>query len=217
MPRYVPYQAQTYSADEMNDLLCRLKGNELEDMVYLSAVYGMRHSKVCGLRWEDVDFKNGIIYVRHKVLEAHLDGTHELVKTNSLKTEASRRAYEMNDKIKTMLLRRKQWIQDNQNLWGNCYEHQYEEYVFVFADGSLMTPDQVSDRFRRFIANHKLKKIRFHDLRHSCATMLLREGFTLQEIQSYLGHATYQTTLRYAHLDSTRTATAAKRMDDILG
>lgn len=56
MPKYTPYQATTYTADEVNALLEKLQGNELEDNVYLASVYGLRRSEVCGLRWEDIDF-----------------------------------------------------------------------------------------------------------------------------------------------------------------
>lgn len=72
-------------------------------------------------------------------------------------------------------------------------------------------------RFRSFIEQHGFKKIHFHDLRHSCATLLLHEGYTLQEIQVYLGHATFQTTLRYAHLDATSKISAANCMESLLG
>ena len=81
----------------------------------------------------------------------------------------------------------------------------------------LLTPERVSDRFRGFIERHGFKKIRFHDLRHSCATLLLHEGYTLQEIQAYLGHATFQTTLRYAHLDATSKIAASNCMEHLLG
>lgn len=72
-------------------------------------------------------------------------------------------------------------------------------------------------RFRGFIERHGFKKIRFHDLRHSCATLLLHEGYTLQEIQVYLGHATFQTTLRYAHLDAASKIAASNCMEHLLG
>lgn len=66
------------------------------------------------------------------------------------------------------------------------------------------------------IEQHGFKKIRFHDLRHSYATLLLHEGYTLQEIQVYLGHATFQTTLRYAYLDATSKISAANCMEAYL-
>lgn len=74
--------------------------------------------------------------------------------------------------------------------------------MFVDANGKLLSPEYVSDHFRWRIAHSDLPKIRFHDLRHTCATLLLHEGCSLREIQSYLGHASYLTTTRYAHVNA---------------
>jgi len=166
MPKFVPYEAQTYSADEIRVLIQKLNGNELQDIVYLSAFYGLRRSEVSGIRWEDIDFDNRCLYIRHKVLETHLDGEHQLLQTNQLKTESSRRAYRLTESMVKRLRERKQRIEESQRLWGNSYDHTYDAYVFVLPNGSLPTPDKISNRFRAFIKNNHLKKIRFHDLRH---------------------------------------------------
>ena len=216
MPKPIPYEAQTYSADEIRSLMEKLEGNELQDVVYLAAFYGLRRSEVSGIRWEDIDFENRCLYIRHKILETHLDGEHQLLQTNQLKTEASRRTYRLTESMVKRLLERRQRVTESQKLWGNSYDHTYDAYVFVLQDGSLLTPDKISNRFRSFIKNNNPKKIIFHDLRHSCATMLLREGFTLQEIQRYLGHAAYQTTLRYAHLDTACRSSASDRMENLI-
>ena len=216
-PKIVPYQAQTYSASELNELFEALKGSSIEDIVRVTAFYGLRRSEVCGLRWQDVDFEQNTIYIRHKVLETRINGQSEVMQTNELKTESSRRAFALVPTIRELLLKRRQWTEENRRLWGDCYDHTYDEYIFTLADGSLLTPERVSDRFRGFIERHGFKKIRFHDLRHSCATLLLHEGYTLQEIQVYLGHATFQTTLRYAHLDAASKIAASNCMEHLLG
>lgn len=216
-PKIVPYQAQTYSASELNELFEALKGSSIEDIVRVTAFYGLRRSEVCGLRWQDVDFEQNTIYIRHKVLETRINGQSVITQTNELKTESSRRAFALVPTIRELLLNRRRHMESNQRLWGNCYDHTYDAYIFTLADGSLLTPERVSDRFRGFIERHGFKKIRFHDLRHSCATLLLHEGYTLQEIQAYLGHATFQTTLRYAHLDATSKIAASNCMEHLLG
>lgn len=65
-----------------------------------------------------------------------------------------------------------------------------------------MSPDSVLHMLQRVLKRAGLPRIRFHDLRHTCATLLLHEGCSLREIQSYLGHASYLTTTRYAHIDA---------------
>ena len=67
--------------------------------------------------------------------------------------------------------------------------------------GKLFRPEYVTDHFRLLLKNNGLRHIRFHDLRHSCATLLLRNGVPLPEIQKWLGHSNIITTQRYSHLD----------------
>ncbi len=216
-PKPVPYQAQTYSAEELHNLFHMLEGNDIHDIVLVTAFYGLRRSEACGLRWQDVDFEQNILFIRHKVLQTHLNGTFQVTQTNELKTEASRRAFTLTPTIRELLLNRRTRADNNRKQWGNCYNHDFDEYVFTLENGDLLTPDKVSNRFRAFIQRKGLKKIRYHDLRHSCATLLLHEGFTLQQIQVYLGHATFQTTLRYAHLDASTKTAASNEMEQLLG
>jgi integrase len=85
---------------------------------------------------------------------------------------------------------------------GKNYNHEFDNYICVNAMGDLIQPDYVTDVFPKLLAKHKLKKIRFHDLRHSCATLLLNLGFSMKEIQEWLGHSDFQITAKtYAHVD----------------
>ncbi len=144
-PKIVPYQAQTYSASELNELFEALKGFSIEDVVRITAFYGLRRSEVCGLRWQDVDFEQNIIYIRHKVLETRVNGQRDIMQTNELKTESSRRAFALMPTIRELLLKRHQKMEENQRLWGRDYNHTYDNYMFTLADGSLLTPNRVSD------------------------------------------------------------------------
>ena len=126
-PKIVPYQAQTYSASELNELFEALQGSSIEDIVRVTAFYGLRRSEVCGLRWQDVDFEQNTIYIRHKVLETRINGQSEVMQTNELKTESSRRAFALVPTIRELLLKRRQWTEENRKLWGDCYDHTYDE------------------------------------------------------------------------------------------
>ena len=114
-------------------------------MVRITAFYGLRRSEVCGLRWQDVDFEQNIIYIRHKVLETRVNGQRDIMQTNELKTESSRRAFALMPTIRELLLKRHQKMEENQRLWGRDYNHTYDNYMFTLADGSLLTPNRVSD------------------------------------------------------------------------
>ena len=75
-------------------------------------------------------------------------------------------------------------------------------YVFVDAMGNLIQPDSVTTGFPQLLKENGLRRIRFHDLRHSCASLLLKEGVPMKQIQEWLGHSDISTTANiYAHLD----------------
>ena len=199
-PKVEPYEAAAYSVEQVHALFRLFEGDPLEDIVHMAVVYGLRRSEILGLRWQDVDFEAGMVHVRHKVAEVKLNGVTQLVRTNDLKTEASRRSFPLSDDIRARLERRRAQVTQWAARPGYCQAD--AAYIFVREDGQLMPPSYVTDHFRQKIARSGLPKLRFHDLRHTCATLLLREGCTLREIQAYLGHATYLTTTRYAHVDA---------------
>ncbi len=83
--------------------------------------------------------------------------------------------------------------------------------------GKLIRPDYVSEHFGILLKNFNLRKIRFHDLRHSCASLLLARGVPMKAIQEWLGHSNFSTTANiYAHLDSNSKMMSAQAMADII-
>lgn len=215
LPRVERDIPRPYSAAEQQKLLEELKGTDLHLPVLLALLYGMRIGEILGLRWSDIDFETGTLQIRHKVAEVRINGKRQLVRSNDLKTEASRRAFPLSDDIRQRLKRRKAQIEENRAK-KRRYRTADADYVFVDANGKLLSPEYVSDHFRWRIAHSDLPKIRFHDLRHTCATLLLHEGCSLREIQSYLGHASYLTTTRYAHIDAHSKEHALEIMSAVL-
>ena len=101
-----------------------------------------------------------------------------------------------------MLLERKKEIEHNQLIYGKSYNKKYLDYVFVDDIGDLINPDFVSNKFRTILSKNNLKHIRFHDLRHSCASLLVASGVQMKNIQEWLGHSNFSTTADiYSHLD----------------
>lgn len=96
---------------------------------------------------------------------------------------------------------RKQQKED-QRLFGNCYNRKYLGYVYVNEIGELIKPDYITEAFSNLLKKNGLRHIRFHDTRHSCASLLLRNGVAMKDIQAWLGHSDYSTTANlYAHLE----------------
>ena len=101
---------------------------------------------------------------------------------------------------KLLALREKQ--KEDRKVCGNSYNSKYQDYVYVGDIGDLIDPEYISRAFPKLLKKHGLRHIRFHDTRHSCASLLLKNGVSMKEIQAWLGHSNYSTTANlYAHLD----------------
>ena len=102
----------------------------------------------------------------------------------------------------------------NKQVCGNCYNREYDGYVFVDVMGNIFNPRNLSSNFSKLLELKGLRHIRFHDLRHSCASLLLANGVPLKHIQEWLGHSDFTTTANiYAHLDYKSKITSAQAME----
>ena len=99
-----------------------------------------------------------------------------------------------------MLLELKEEQKRNKERLGKGYYKKDEEYVYVNEGGELHKPKFLTNGFRKFLAKHNLTHIRFHDLRHSCATILCESNVNVKDIQMFLGHSSAKTTMDiYVH------------------
>ena len=88
------------------------------------------------------------------------------------------------------------------SIFKESYNKQFKDFVCVDEMGNLRKPDYVSHKFKEILKKNGLRKIRFHDLRHSCATLLLKKGISLREIQDWLGHSSSKTTEIYTQVST---------------
>ena len=187
-----------YNKEELEKLFEVTDKSPLKLIVRVAAYYGFRRSELVGLKWDAIDFKNKMITIKHKVL--HVDNQFYL--SDTLKTTASHRTLPLLPEIKSLLVERKEEIEKNKELFKKSYNHKYDEYVFVDDIGDLINPDIISNRFRTLLRKNNLKHIRFHDLRHSCASLLVASKVPMKNIQEWLGHSNFNTTADvYSHLD----------------
>ena len=112
-----------------------------------------------------------------------IDGKKILVEADRAKTKSSLRTLPLVDPIAERLKAVKEQQEYNQKICGNCYNQEYLGYVFVDAMGNLIQPDSVTTGFPQLLKENGLRRIRFHDLRHSCASLLLKEGVPMKQIQ----------------------------------
>lgn len=105
-------------------------------------------------------------------------------------------------RFKQYFLEVKQSQEQNKRLSGSWYNYEYDGYIFVDPVGNILKPNYLSAQFPRYLERHGLRRIRFHDLRHSCTSLLLANGVPLKSIQEWLGHSDFSTTANvYSHLD----------------
>ena len=135
------------------------------------------------------------------VKETNIDGKHILVCQDKTKSPAGLRSFSLPIEIKELLLKIKEKQEENKKYLGKCYYMEDKEYIYVDDGGKRLRPNYLTTRFGKFLKKFNLKHIRFHDLRHSCATILYDNNAGIKEIQTYLGHSSVKTTMEiYVHL-----------------
>ena len=216
-PRKNNFQPVFLSADEMQKMFEALRGTKLELPVLVAAFYGLRRGEVVGLKWDAIDFERNTITIRHIVTNAKIDGKYEIVREDRAKTKSSLRSLPLVDNIREKLLALKEQQKENKRICGNCYNREYDGYVFVDVMGNIFNPRNLSSNFSKLLELKGLRHIRFHDLRHSCASLLLANDVPMKQIQEWLGHSDISTTANiYSHLDYKSKLTSANVMDNVL-
>ena len=216
-PRKNSFQPVFLSADEMQKMFEALRGTKLELPVLVAAFYGLRRGEVVGLKWDAIDFERNTITIKHIVTNAKIDGKCEIVCADRAKTKSSLRSLPLVSNIREKLLVLREQQKENRRVCGNCYSKKYDGYVFVDAMGNIFNPRSVTANFSKLLEQNGLRHIRFHDLRHSCASLLLANDVPLKHIQEWLGHSDIGTTANiYSHLDYKSKITSANVMDNIL-
>ena len=153
-------------------------------------LYGLRRSEVLGLCWDAVDFEKNTLTIRRTVVKnltvKEYDGT---------KTDNSRRTFQLLPEIREVL----------EDLQKTAPPD--SKYLFCHADGSFWRPDCLTRSFQRALKQIGLPKMRFHDLRHSTASILFARGWGLEDVKNWLGHADIETTvnIKNPHTINTKT------------
>ena len=213
-PKKNSFQPVFLSAEEMQKMFEALRGTKLELPVLVAAFYGFRRGEVLGLKWDAIDFERGTISVIRTVTTITLDGKQTEIEQQSAKTKSSLRTLPLIGSFREYFLQVKEAQELNKQVCGNCYNHKYDGFVFVDELGERMRANYLTSAFPKFLESHGLRRMRFHDLRHSCASLLLANGVPLKHIQEWLGHSDFTTTANiYAHLDYKSKITSAQAME----
>lgn len=209
-PKAEKYVGKFLRQSEVEELYEAVKGHRLELGVLLGAYYGLRRSEIVGLRWESIDFKANTITIEHTVTTATIDGARVTIADDTTKTKSSLRTLPLTPVLRAKLLAVQAEQEQHRKLCGRSYNKEESRYIYTDALGNRIKPDYLSSQFPIFLEQNGFRHIRFHDLRHSCASLLLANGVSLKQIQDWLGHSTFKTTADiYAHLEADSKLVAA--------
>ena len=179
-------------------------------LVKITALYGLRRSEVLGLKWDSIDFMNGRVLIHHTVCKLGVK-----IEKDKTKTESSRRSFPLTEEAREIFLAAKAAEEENRRLFQKSYKT--NDYIFKWSDGTPFAPDYVTHHFAKVLKQNGLPHIRFHELRHSCASLLLNNGFTLKDVQEWMGHSDIQTTANiYGHIDAARKQGMADKLASCL-
>lgn len=212
LPRLDRKETKTLIPEEVKRFLKTASGDRLEALYVISVTCGLRQGELLGLRWEDVDLEAGTLKVRRQ-LQRSRDGSGMIsIPTKNKKDRVIRLC---NDAIKSLKAHKERQVEQIASANGHWRD---PEVVFASTIGTPLDPSTVVDRsFKPLLKQAQLPDIRFHDLRHACATPLLSEGVPVKVVQEILGHSSVSVTMDvYSHVLPDMQERAAAVMDDLL-
>lgn len=211
LPRSSRTEVAALSPADARAVLDAVKGDAIEPLVLLSIATGLRQGEALGLRWSDLDLDAGTATVRH-ALQRIAGGAPTLVEP---KTAKSRRTVSLPSTV-TALLRAHRTSRLTARLRAG--ERWIDgDYVFTTALGAPLDGVNLTHRLQRLIASAGLPRLRWHDLRHGAASLLLAQGVHPRVVMEMLGHSTIALTMNtYSHVIPALEREAAERMEEAL-
>jgi integrase len=200
-PRKERFEIQPLTLAQMQHLLATVSGHKWEALFTLAMATGMRRGELLGLKWQDVNFEAGQLQVRRVLsrVPSHMpERVHVYVEAEP-KTQKSRRSIMIAPfALEALKRHRKSQLEDKLKAGEFWQEH---EYVFCTLQGRHLNPNHVVEEFKKLLTRAGLPDIRFHDLRHSAATLLLSLGIHPKVVQELLGHTQISMTMDvYSHV-----------------
>lgn len=212
-PKKERFVGKFLKQSEVVALFEAVKGHKLELGVILGAFYGLRRGEIVGLKWEAIDFEANTITIEHTVTMATINGKRIVVAADTTKSKSSYRTLPLVPTFRAKLLAIWEEQQYYKKLCGKSYNKAEGVYIYVDQLGNRIKPDYLTREFPDFMVEHGFRKMRFHDLRHSCASLLLACGVPLKQIQEWLGHSDFAITANtYAHLEFNSKLASANAM-----
>ena len=206
------------NVQEAQHMMQLAKEEELwfQTSVALGLLIGLRRSEAVGTTESAIDWDEKRIVITQTVTQQTVDGENVI----TVKPHTKNKRPKELPLIPVLCDIISELIEDhrkNAELFGKDYDHTWDGYLIRYPDGKLVPPNTLTRKFDAFVKKHHLKPIRYHDLRHSCASILHANGADFLTIQEVLGHAQLSTTFIYTHtLDDRRSNALVKMSEQII-
>ena len=211
-PKSKQKEMQFLNEDQVQRLL--ITAERMDDrffaLYYLAIATGMRLGEILGLKWDDIDLNQGIIKVQRQLTKCRTG-----FEFTSPKTNAGIRQINLGSKTIEVMQSHLQRLQAEKLIAGDSWKD--NNIVFPSTIGTPMNRSNLRKRFQTALRNAGLPSIRFHDLRHTAASLMLNNGIPVIIVSKRLGHARASITLDvYGHLIPSKQQEAAILMDQLL-
>lgn len=207
------HEFEVLSIEEAKQILQMLKGEPLwfKVAITLALLLGLRRSEIIGLRVRDIDLETGVLRVTHTITQQTVDGKNTLVPKPFTKNKQAKK-FVLTESLKELVNELIIENHKNEMIFGKSYDQEWNEYLIRYPDGKLVCPNALTTAFAKYIKKNGFKKIRLHDLRHSCASILFANGTDLLTIQEVLGHQQLTTTISNTNKTSEKKASTLEEM-----
>lgn len=212
LPGVERYEGEVLTVEQAKKLLAAAHGSRLEALLLVAVTTGMRRGELVALRWSDVDLEKGTLQIRHTLSRISGMGFVE----GEPKSKAGRRRIMLSSVvIKALEEHRMRQAEARATMGDRWQEH---ELIFPNIYGSFFSPTHVWTLFKKLLQVAGLPAVRFHDLRHSAATVLLAAGVDLRVVSELLGHSSVAITADiYGHVLPEMRREVVKKVDDLYG
>ncbi|MBU6447088.1 MAG: site-specific integrase, partial [Verrucomicrobia bacterium] len=200
--------------DEIPGFLLAAKQHRFHALWRLAISTGMREAELLGLRWQDIDFAQGIIRVRQEVYRVE---RHFVCKAP--KSATSKRDLPLVPEVAIDLQKWRIEQSEEKRLAGDAWKELFDDLVFLSPLGTPIAYDNILRQFRQVIRSAGLNmSLRVHDMRHTFATLLLEQGVHVLIVSRLLGHSSVNITLRvYGHVTLRMSDQARVQINQIFG
>lgn len=207
LPSPGKFTGMVFDQKTLMQLLAAIRDTQMELPIALSGLAGLRRGEAAGLQWSDIDFESSIITIRKQRTAGSKD-----TKRSKVKTLESYRSIKIARALLEILQRHKNIQEQNKLIFGDDYHD--TGFVCCEPDGNVLDPSNFSKRFFNILKRNQLPIIRYHDLRHSFATNMIRLGIPINTVSKMMGHSTPVVTLTvYAHVLNEMQDEAVEKLD----